>query len=234
MDQEDMKGCNMMKNAYLEPTYFLDHDHPAIIEKVKELTGGCKTEAEASQRIFLFVRDQIPYNMYAVCGNKEYYKASQILKAGNGYCIQKAILLTTLARAAGIPSRLVLVAIRNHLTPPEVVSLLGSNLFFPHGYSQILLDGHWVNIAATYDTPLCERIGAAVPDFDGKNDTLLPKTDLAGRRFIEYVDHHGTYDDMPWDYIVGKMPDYYDARWKDWFGDEPVSVLYKRSGAGIG
>lgn len=223
-----------MKETYLEPTCFLDHDHPAIRQTVKKLTEGCKTDVEVSQRIFLFVRDDIPYNMYAVCGNKEYYKASQILKAGNGYCIQKAILFTTLARAAGIPSRLVLVAIRNHLTPPEVMSLLGGNLFFPHGYSQILLDDRWINIAATYDQPLCERIGASVPAFDGYNDTLLPKTDRAGRRFIEYVDHYGTFADLPWDFIVEKMPDYYDPRWKDWFGDEPVSVLYKRSGAGIG
>lgn len=230
-----MKGCNLMiEENYLEPTYFIDCDHPVIKQTVLKLTDGCNTQNEMIKRTFLFVRDDIPYNMYAVCGDKEYYKASKILKAGNGYCVQKAILFTALGRAAGVPSRLVLVAIRNHLTPAEVVKMLGGNLFFPHAYSQFWLDGHWVNVAATYDKPLCERIGAAVPEFDGHTDTLLPKTDLAGRQFIEYVDNYGTFADFPWGFIMEKLPDYYGASWEDWFGNEPVYIRYKRNGSGIG
>lgn len=223
-----------MSETYLESTFFINSDHATVRQTAEKLAAGCETPNEMIQRIFYFVRDQIPYNMYAVCGKKEYYQASNIITAGNGYCIQKAILLTALARAAGVPSRLVLVAIRNHLTPPDVVELLGGDLFFPHGYSQVLLAGRWINIAATYDQPLCERIGAAVPVFDGYHDTLLPETDLLGRPFIEYVHQHGIYGDLPWDYIVEKMPDYYDERWKGWFGEEPASVRYKRDGAGIG
>ncbi|MGE5415666.1 MAG: transglutaminase-like domain-containing protein [Acidobacteriota bacterium] len=218
----------------LKPTFYLDSDHPILQKTVMELTDGCKTSNETIQRIFHFVRDNIPYNMYAVSGNKEYYKASKILEMGNGFCVQKAILFTAMARAAGVPSRLVLVAIRNHLTPPDVVKLLHGNVFFPHAYSQFFLDDRWVNVAATYDKPLCERIGAAVPEFGGYNDTLLPKTDLLGRQFIEYVDNYGTFDDWPWELIMGKLPNYYSDGWEFWFGDEPVSVRYKRSGSGIG
>jgi len=219
---------------YLEPTFFLDCDHAEFQQRVSQLIAGCKNPHEIMQRLFLFVRDEIPYNMYAVSGNKTYYKASKILEIGNGYCVQKAILFTAMGRAAGVPSRLVVVAIRNHLTPPDVVKLLGGNLFFPHAYSQFFLAGQWVNVAATYDRPLCERIGAAVPEFDGYSDTLLPKTDLQGRQFIEYVDNLGTFADFPWELIKEKLPNYYDAGFEYWFGDEPVSVRYKRSGSGIG
>lgn len=221
-------------NDSLKPTYYLDCDHPDIRQTAQHLTGGCKNQAEALQKIFLFVRDQIPYNMYAVSGNPIYYKASKILEMGNGYCLQKAILFTALGRAAEIPGRLVLVAIRNHLTPPDVVELLGGNVFFPHAYSQFYVEDHWVNVAATYDKPLCERIGAAVPEFDGRSDTLLPAADLAGRKFIEYIDHYGVFDDLPWQLIVDKLPEYYTSGLEEWFRDEPAYILYKRSGSGIG
>jgi len=46
-----------------------------------------------------------------------------------GYCVQKAVLLVALARAAGIPARLRFAEIRSHLTAPEIVEKRGSNLF---------------------------------------------------------------------------------------------------------
>jgi transglutaminase-like putative cysteine protease len=222
-----------MQNS-LQPTYYFDCDHPDIRNAVQSITGECKNQVEALQRLFLFVRDQIPYNMYAVTGNPMYYKASKILEMGTGFCVQKAILFTALGRAAGVPSRLVLVAIRNHLTPPEVVKLLGGNVFFPHAYSQFFLEGRWINVAATYDQPLCARLGAAVPEFDGYHDTLLPAFDLDGHQFIEYIENFGIFDDLPWQLIVDKMPEYYDSGLEEWFIDEPVYMRYKRSGSGIG
>lgn len=221
-------------NSFLQPTYYLDCDHPDIRRAVQQIAGDCKNQAEALQKIFLFVRDQIPYNMYAVSGNPIHYKASKILEMGSGYCVQKAILFTALGRAAGIPGRLVLVAIRNNLTPPDVVAILGGNVFFPHAYSQFYIEDHWVNVAATYDRPLCERIGAAVPEFDGHSDTLLPATDLAGRKFIEYIKHYGIFEDLPWQLIVDKLPEYYSSGLDEWFTDEPAYIRYKRSGSGIG
>lgn len=219
-----------MKNS-LQATFYFDCDQPDIRNAVQSITGDCENQREALQKIYLFVRDQIPYNMYAVTGNQKYYKASKILEMGTGYCVQKAILFTTLGRAAGVPSRLVLVAIRNHLTPPDVVKLLGGNIFFPHAYSQFFLEGRWVNVAATYDQPLCARLGAAVPEFDGYHDTLLPATDLAGHKFIEYIENFGVFDDLPWQLIVDKLPEYYGSGLEGWFIDEPVYIRYKQNGS---
>jgi len=224
----------MNNNATLQPTYYINCDHPDIKNTVARITAGCQEKVDALQKIFLFVRDEIPYNMYAVTGNKSYYQASKILEMGTGYCVQKAILFTALGRAAGIPARLVLVAIRNNLTPPDVVKMLGGNVFFPHAYSQFLIGDRWINVAATYDKPLCERIGAAVPEFDGYTDTLLPKTDLKGNQFIEYIHNFGTYNDFPWEFIIEKLPEFYSSGYEFWFGDEPIYITYKKSGSGIG
>ncbi len=43
---------------------------------------------------------------------EEDFKASRVLEWGKGYCVQKAVLLEALARAAGIPSRLAFEKIR--------------------------------------------------------------------------------------------------------------------------
>jgi transglutaminase-like putative cysteine protease len=221
-------------NNYLKPTYYLDCNHPVIQKTINQVTAGCQDEIEVMQKLFLFVRDQIPYNMYAVSGNPLYYRSSKVLEMGTGYCMQKAILFTSLGRAAGIPSRLVLAAIRNHLTPPEVVELLGGNIFFPHAYSQFFLAGRWINIAATYDKPLSERMGTAVLEFNGHDDTLLPETDLAGRRFIEYMENFGTFDDLPWQLITEKMPHYYPRGLEYWFNDgPPLCLTYKPNGSNI-
>jgi len=72
-----MKRC-------LKSTYYLDCDHSEIQTTVARITGDCIDHVEALQRLFLFVRDQIPYNMYAVTGNQKYYKASKILEMGTG------------------------------------------------------------------------------------------------------------------------------------------------------
>jgi transglutaminase-like putative cysteine protease len=212
----------------------LDCNHPVIQKTINQVTAGCQDEIEVMQKLFLFVRDQIPYNMYAVSGNPLYYRSSKVLEMGTGYCMQKAILFTSLGRAAGVPSRLVLAAIRNHLTPPEVVEILGGNIFFPHAYSQFFLAGRWINIAATYDKPLSERMGTAVLEFNGHDDTLLPETDLAGRRFIEYMENFGTFDDLPWQLITEKMPHYYPRGLEYWFNDgPPLCLTYKPNGSNI-
>src|SRR5665647_3282009 len=55
-----MKGCvHMTKETTLQPTFYLDCDHPVLQKAVHQLTDGCKTPNEVIQRIFLFIRDDI-------------------------------------------------------------------------------------------------------------------------------------------------------------------------------
>lgn len=192
----------------LQPTEKIDSNHPAVIEKVLSLTENMKDEVERAVALFYFVRDEISYNMYA-CKPGASNQASAILQNGEGWCLQKGILLAAMGRAAGIPSRLVLATIRNHKAPSEVAELMGTDLFFPHTYNQFYLKGKWIKAAATFDSELCRRIEVPVVEFDGNNDAVLPSRSFDGSPYIEYIEHFGHFADLPWLFIQDKCRQIY-------------------------
>ncbi|MDD2603809.1 MAG: transglutaminase-like domain-containing protein [Desulfobacterales bacterium] len=189
-------------DEYLKATAAIEAEHPLIKAKAAELTAGVATDREKAVRLFYFVRDQIPYNLFMISMHPDDFRASFILETGKGYCVQKAVLLCALARAAGIPSRLALARIRNHRVPSKIRERLGRNEFPGHGYNQFLLEGQWVTAAATFDAKLCSRVGVPVVEFDGRNDAMLPDKALDGSPYIEYVERYGTFDDLPLDFIT--------------------------------
>ena len=89
---------------YLEPTEFLDSGAAPIVEVAASLRQG--TPKETAIALFDWVRDEIRYDPYTAMDPRERYRATAILERGSGYCVQKAVLLAALGRAAGIPSRL--------------------------------------------------------------------------------------------------------------------------------
>jgi transglutaminase-like putative cysteine protease len=120
-------------NQYLKPTFFIDSDAEPVKEKALELTEGVKGEKEKAKRIFYFVRDEIKYNALSPRSCPETFRASYVLSEREGYCVQKAVLLVALSRAAGIPARLRFAEIRNHFMPPDFLELRGTNVFPYHG-----------------------------------------------------------------------------------------------------
>jgi transglutaminase-like putative cysteine protease len=114
---------------YLDHTFFIDCDNPAVKHKARELTADIEGAKDRVIRLFYFVKDEIRYNIYALRPTDAHFKASHVLANKEGYCVQKAVLLVALARAAGIPARLRFAEIRAHLTAPELVAKRGSNVF---------------------------------------------------------------------------------------------------------
>lgn len=203
---------------YLQPNLEIDCNHPAIEELCGKLTRDCRTDRDKAVNLFNYVRDECHYNMYTATGEREAYRSSTILKSGQGWCLQKAILLASLGRAAGIPSRLILVSIRNHKAPPEAVEMMGTNVFFPHAYNHFFLNGQWVKAAATFDREICERIQVPTVEFDGIHDAILPATDLNGSPYIDYLEEFGYYAEVPWKIILEKSYQLYGdiaRRWLD-------------------
>ena len=98
---------------YLKKTFFMDISNLTLQIKVKSLLKDVNEQDELSDikkaiKLFYFVRDEIKY---VVKFSRKYYsrkntKASVTLNRGYGYCIQKATLLASMARIAGIPSHL--------------------------------------------------------------------------------------------------------------------------------
>ncbi len=190
---------------YLKATPTLDAGHERIIETARTLTRGCSSDEEKAVKLFYFVRDSIGYNVFMISVFIEDFRASRVLEWGKGYCVQKAVLLAALGRAAGIPSRLAFAKIRNHKLPEHIFQIMKTNTFHRQGYNQFLLNGGWVSAAATFDKNLCQKNGLPTVEFDGKSDAILPEKGLKGEPYIEYVEKFPPHDDLPFHWIAEKI-----------------------------
>jgi len=188
----------------LAATDTIESKHPRIVQLAQELCQDGSNDSEKAISLFNFVRDQIPYSVFMISMLREEFAASFTLEAGKGYCVQKAVLLCALARAANIPTRLAIAKIHNHRVPAKLFQRLQSRVFPAHGYNQFWLDGHWVNAAATFDRGLCAKVGVAPVDFDGHSDALLPQQALDGGPYIEYLEHYGPELDLPHAWIIAR------------------------------
>ena len=204
---------------YLQPTYFINADHPEVKALAEKLTKDAGDETEKAKRIFYFVRDRIFYNPYAPFEKREDYQAHVILRRGEGFCIQKAIVLAALARACGIPSRLRLADIRNHLVPPKLAEMMETDIFYFHGYDELFLGGNWIKVTPTFDTRMCERLGLIPVEFDGKRPALFHSHTRDGHLHVEYVRQRGHFADFPYEEVMKGFNELYGEimmeRWRE-------------------
>jgi len=182
---------------YLRPTFFIDCQNPLIKAKSFELTASGKTEIEKAVSIFYFVRDAIRYNIYLPKSKREYFMASDTLSKREGYCVQKAVLLAALARAAGIPAGLGFARLKNYLLPESLKNWLGTDILPFHGYTRLYLDGKWVKVTPAFDLKLCEKNGFLPVEFDGTTDASFSAANKEGKLHIEYLADLGYSDDLP-------------------------------------
>jgi len=192
-------------DIHIKPTTAIDSDHKEVRHVALELTSSFPGVAEKAQALFYFVRDRIHYSVYMISTNFEDFVAGTILRRGKGYCVQKAVLLAALARAAGIPSRLAFARIRNHKAPRELIAQTGLDVIPSHGYTQLLLGNRWISLTAAFDRELCERSGMPAVEFDGIHDALLAKDDLSGKPYIEYIEKYEPRADLPFDWLRSKV-----------------------------
>lgn len=185
-------------NTFLEPTSIIDSDNTLIREQARSLVRGKTSPADQAVSLFYFVRDEISYNLYVSRSLPEHFKASNTLTRGEGYCVQKAVLLSALARATGIPSSLSFARIKNNLIPTHTLQQLGSNIFPFHGYTELFIDGKWVKATPAFDIRLCRKLDLIPVEFDGYHDAMFPPNNREGKRHIEYLQDLGrNYHDVP-------------------------------------
>jgi len=181
----------------LKPTAFIDTGSDRVQELVEEAKSGEAGDRQVAARLFRAVRDRIRYDPFDTPTDPAAYRASSVLEAGNGYCIQKSIVLTASARAAGIPSRLGFADVKNHLQSERLREKMGTDLFIWHGYSTLFVDGRWTKASCAFNAELCERFGVEPLEYDGTEDALLHPFTGDGSRYMEYVRERGIYTDLP-------------------------------------
>jgi transglutaminase-like putative cysteine protease len=163
--------------------------------------------AEKAISLFRAVRELI-YDPYRIRLVRREFKASVILMRGRGYSAAKAIVLAAAARAIGIPSRLGMADVKNHLSTERLRKVLKRNIYF-HGYTELFLNGVWLKVTPAFNSGLCEKIGVRPLEFDGRSDCLMYEYDIYGNRQLEYLKHYGPFADVPFDMIVSKLQTYY-------------------------
>lgn len=120
--------------ADLGATTFLQVGHPRIREAANEAVGGETDAYRAVQRLREWVFRRLKKVPTASVPN-----ALQVLQMGQGDCNEHAVLFAALARAAGIPTRVVAGA----------VYLDGAFLY--HAWNEVWLGHDWVSLDPTFD-----------------------------------------------------------------------------------
>jgi transglutaminase superfamily protein len=112
--------------TFLQPTAFMQSDHPSIIALAARIVGAETNAMKAAVRLKDWVYRELAKEPTVSIPN-----ALEVLQARKGDCNEHTVLFNALARAAGIPAKTVV----------GVVYLRGA--FYYHAWSEIWL-GRWV------------------------------------------------------------------------------------------
>ena len=183
---------------YLKPTKLCDCENAKLKERASEIVMGVDTPREASQRIFRFVRDTIPFNATLDI----FQKASQTLrKKVVDYC-NKVNVQVAFLRAVGVPARCHLVRVEKEILKAFIPRFLYDRLPTPvgHFWCECYLAGKWLACETLFDRPLYQGMLEAgliaqeqIPtiDWDGENDLVLLKPWI-----VKDVGPYPSYDEL--------------------------------------
>jgi len=198
-----------MTTPGLGSTAYIESTHPTIVRFAQAAILTAATTREKAIKLYYAVRDGIRYNPYCTSLTKAHYRASYVLQAGQGFCVQKAILLAAAARAVGVPCRLGYAIVKNHLATQKLIEIMQTDLFVFHGYTVMQIDGAWVKATPAFDLALCEKFGVIPLEFDGRTDSIFHPYDREGKRHMEYVHDYGLFDDFPFETMCAEFKHYY-------------------------
>ena len=207
-------------DEYLQPGRFIDSDHPEVIAFAERNRGASADLREQAVSLYYAVRDQVRYNPYTFSRDPQTLKASHALSAGESYCVPKALLLAACARHCGIPARIGLADVRNHLATPRLLALLRSEVFAMHGYTELYLAGRWVKATPAFNLALCRVFKVEPLAFDGLSDSVFHPCNQQGERYMEYLQDHGQFAELPLELFFSHLA----ACYPHLFNDEALSL----------
>ena len=193
---------------YLLPSKLINSDHPSIVRKSEEITSGTVQVEDKARDIFYFIRDQICYDFNASFQEEDYY-ASEILKAGKGFCTQKAILFCALSRCCKIPAGIYFYNIVDYTLPRYITEILKTRTLYHHGIATLLLNGQWRQYDATLDLELTERKQRYSVEFSPDHHCLMRKKTKTGENHIEYGHDYGLRSNVTFKDIVAWLEEDY-------------------------
>jgi hypothetical protein len=153
--------------SYLQPTPFLQADHPSIRALATKILNGETNSYKAAVKIKDWVYKEIAKQPTVSIPN-----ALEVLQTKRGDCNEHTVLFNTLARAAGIPAKTIV----------GIVYLRGA--FYYHAWSEIWL-GEWISIDSVLNQFPADV--THVKFLEGEIDRQLDILQLIGNLKIEVL-----------------------------------------------
>ena len=129
---------------YLQATYFFDYNHTAIQQFIAPLDRKEFTAKEKAIQLYFKIRDGWRYNPSIIEATKEGWRSSFILSKPEGHCLDKSILFVSGLRGLGIPARLHLAKVINHIGVEQIIERFGIKELTPHGMVDVCLNSIWL------------------------------------------------------------------------------------------
>lgn len=154
---------------------WLQSDAPAIREMAARVVGHVHDPRDKMRRLRMFVSGYVTEHGLDI----GYASALEVLKNRRGDCTEFAVLLAALARAQGIPTRVV----TGMVYADRYAGTL--RVFVPHAWVQSWVDGRW----ESYDAALrqFDSTHIALTTGDGDPSRYFSATQLFGQLKIESV-----------------------------------------------
>ena len=192
----------------LESDGVINGANPLVLRQVSVVCGA-GTKLEQLERWYFFVRDAIRYDPFLISLDPAENSASRTLENQSGHCVHKSVLLVAGFRALGVPARLGLARVRNHLATASLESKLGTDVLTPHGYAAFWNGQRWVKCTPVFNRTLCEKLGTIPLEWDPDSDVLFQPLDPRGERFMEYLADYGLFSALPSDFVREQLEEMY-------------------------
>ena len=154
--------------SYLQPTPFLQSDHPQIRGLTQQVLRGEKDALKTVSRLKEWVYGELAKEPTVSIPN-----ALEVLQTRKGDCNEHTVLFNTMARAAGIPAKTVV----------GVVYLRGA--FFYHAWSEVWL-GEWISVDSVLNQFPADV--THIKFLEGEIDRQIDILELIGKLKIEVVE----------------------------------------------
>ena len=200
-----------------QPTEFLDYRSPEVQTFVERaVPDRTAPRLDQVRQLYYAVRDGVDYEVYGADLSRTGLRASSIVAANRGFCVHKSILFAATARTLGVPSRLVVSEVRNHLASERLRALVGGEVFV-HWLTALYLEGRWVKATPVFNKLLCRLYRMTPLEFDPTRDGLHQPFDEHAGEHMEFLHHHGEFDfdDLAYDRLMAIMADRHPAMFAD-------------------
>jgi len=194
---------------YLATTYYFDFENEIIQKLISAQNNTAISDTEKTIALYNKVRDDWKYDPYSISLSEKNFRASTIAEKTSGNCVEKSILLIACLRAVGIPARLHLGKVKNHIAVERLTEKFGSNELTPHGMVNVFLNKKWLKLSPAFNASLCRKFNVEPLEFDGENNSFLQQYNNQGNLFMEYTDDYGHFEDVPLAFMKKNVKEHY-------------------------